>query len=134
MQLPDWWEPLQRESPQVDSSSPPGRVRFSCKLSGDPPDEWVAYFKDPQVETEFAPDNLQIVGSHGLNGFRVTGECVEEHLEKCVANIDGRIKEANRKFEQEVIPGILEDQRRMTEEKEAQDARVRQLQQRADEL
>lgn len=134
MDLPGWWSPLGKEAPKIDPSSPTGRAHFSCKLTSDPPAEWTAYFMNPQVETEFPPEKLRIEGSHGVHGFKIMGGCAEEYLEKCVANIDGRIQSANAKYEQEVVPKIVEDSKRAVEQKDAQSQRIEELQRRADQL
>jgi hypothetical protein len=128
------WVPVTRQAPKIDPASPRERAFFSCKLSVDPPDEWVDFFMNPQVETEFPPDNLRIERSHGLPGFEIVGECAETYLEKCVTNIDARIQNANTKYEQEIIPRMTEDNKRTVEQERAQSQRIDDLQRRADRL
>lgn len=131
---PDSWSPVRREKPKIDAASPPGRVRFSCELTAEPPVGWIGFFKDPQVQSEFPPDDLQIRGSNGPSGFMVTGECAEEHFEKCITNIDGRIQSANAEYEEEIIPQIVAANERTLAEQTAHDQRIQELQRRADRL
>lgn len=135
MALPDWWTPVDWvRPPKIEDVSPQGVVTFSCKLTGDPPDGWEIYFMDPQVETAFPPSGLRIEGSHGVRGYAIRGTCREEDLEKCIANIDGRIASANKKYEAQDIPAILEQEAAYRANEEAHKNRIEVVQRRANEL
>lgn len=129
------WEGLSRASTKILGFDQryDGEVNFRVDLSGYAPEEWVAFFNDPQVMSGVSPSAMT-VNSGRMGRAVIEARCAEDYIEKCIENIDSRIKEANRKYGEEVVPVEKEAAAREHAARDAEEARLNELQERVDRL
>lgn len=136
MNGPGWWKPPERVDVKVvgPNNEYPGMVGVRCEVNPGPPDaRWIEFFQNPQVMSGTSPSSIHFEGPRAGRHY-IMFRCADEHLETSVENIDSRIKGANSKYEQEVVPEIETENQRQADARESERQRVADLQERADRL
>lgn len=129
------WMPIQRTDMRAlePDQDFPGEIHFWVELTGNVTSQWVQFFQDPQVTSGVDPSGLQI-DPKGTRGAEILARCPDEYLEACVENIDSRIRAANSKFIEEVIPAQREAVERQAAAAQAERDRLNEIQQRLNSL
>jgi hypothetical protein len=121
------WEPIERVKGSGEPRQHPrdaALLEVSVRLSRTPPPEWQDRFKHPTGHSSLGE------GTPQLNGSTVSIAVAAEEEKAGIAAIDERIAQANREYEQDVLPAIRlreeQEKRRAEEEKRRlEDARRR---------
>jgi hypothetical protein len=133
------WKPIKRAGKaEVLDIHPqdPGRLDVVIPLSADPPDEWArhlvgAFAEDIGIRVWYR-EGLAILPEVQGDSIRIAP--IDSELESWIEGIDSRIEEANKFYEEKVLPQIRATEAASNQAFEARRRRLEEARRKAEQL